>query len=146
MYYGRLIMKKAILSVLACSLLIVLCACGGLKNEEQPIAGADWRTYKGYGITERVINGVAEKIYIESFSASGVVRLLADADDYTIIQELTLEHGKIYDQGYLETSVVFKDVNGDEIPDVVITDLQDGTPVEEIFVYDADNNLYVFSK
>lgn len=82
-----------------------------------------------------MINGVSEKIYIEPFSTSGVVRLLADAEEYTIIQEITLEHGEIFDQGYLESAVVFKDINGDGMPDVVITDMKDNMPIEEVIVY-----------
>ncbi|MCQ2408789.1 MAG: hypothetical protein MJ065_09740 [Oscillospiraceae bacterium] len=137
-------MKKNFIWALLCISALMLCACG--KTAEPPIAGADWRTFKGYGMTTREMNGTPETVYIESFSESAIVRLLEDSDDYTIIQEIKLDHEKIYDQGFLEANVVFSDVDGDGIQDMTVKDMNGDTLIEEVYIYDESTGEYVFKQ
>lgn len=156
---------KKLLGILLCMIMVMTCACGGATSEDDTvrdkknntvnsvdepddnqIVGADWRTFKPYGIAKRVIDGMEEDIYIETFPESGIVRLLEDSSSYNIIQEIETMHEMIYDQNYLEENVEFSEVNGDGIVDLIIPDKIGEEIIGEVYLYDVESKMYVYSE
>lgn len=116
------------------------------ETDENQIAGDDWRTYKGYAIIERVNDGIAEDVYVEAVQENGVVRLIKDSKAYNLIQAVQTMHEKIYDVVYLESNIMFMDMNGDGVEDLIIPDLIGEEIIAEVFLYDATLGEYVYSE
>ena len=140
---------KKLLGILLSAIVVMTCACGASdidSPDPNMITGQDWRTYKGYAIAERTVGDVKENVYYEVVEESGLIRFVADEDEYTVIQDVTLEHGKVYDVMYLYENLKFTDIDDDGIQDIVIPDMVDGKVVAEVFVYGANSGQFIYSE
>lgn len=141
---------KKIISLLLCCLLLITSACGKTNEEvvepDKEIVGADWRTYKAYGFSGRVVDGMLTDVYVELVPDTGVVRLIEDDITYTIIQELKVMHEPIFDAAYIENNVTFEDCDGDDVEDVIIFDMDGDKTIAEVFLFDENAGEYVYSE
>lgn len=150
---------KKYLGILLLIVMVFTCGCSSasvvsavtekvedISGKDDEVLGADWRTYKAYGLVQRNVNGNEEYVYVEAFTDSGEVRLIKDEAAFNILQTIKVMHDRIYDREYIENNVTFSDYNDDGIEDLVLTDLNGDSFIAEVYIYDPARQEFVFSE
>ncbi|MCR4908624.1 MAG: hypothetical protein K5985_07305 [Lachnospiraceae bacterium] len=137
-------MKKEILLIGLLSLIAVFGAgCGTTIERDDDIDGADWRTYRAYLYLDWNTPDGKETLLAAGYKDDGVIILAPDRESYEPFPDCPLKDG-IHDLDTVEDSMQMRDINGDGYDDLCVDDKIDGEIVNEVFLYDPENNSFVY--
>ncbi len=137
-------MKKGFLWIGLFALIAVFGAgCGTAIERDDDIDGADWRTYRAYLYLDWNTPDGKKELLAAGYKDDGVIILAPDRESYEPFPDCPLKDG-IHDLDTVEDSMQMRDVNGDGYDDLCVDDKIDGEIVNEVFLYDPENNSFVY--
>lgn len=113
--------RRTLASALVCLLVAALCGCA--VQEAGPIAGSDWRTYRGYSYAE--INAEENVHLLYFYYDEGVLAFYLDEASQTEILQIDMLEAA--DPQRALESIRFADHDGDGYNDLSIAFAQDET-------------------